>query len=109
MEILATETLSNMSDGWAILTAMFGVIGFFGLGLFIIGVADDEWQVSLIGFAGLVVGIAVVVLLVVTKSYEYEQHTVKVTDINEIHEQGYEIVDTQGQLLIIQEIGADEQ
>lgn len=109
MEILSTEVMSGLTLGWSIIGTVLILVGVFGILLFLIGVTEGEGAVLTIGLVLAVVGFGLVAVINSNFSYEYEQHKVTITDFNEVHKQGYEIIEQEGEIYTVQKKGADSQ
>ena len=108
MKILSTEVLTGISDGWAFLCILLFFVGIAGALVLISGILDGDTVTMCVGTM-LLLCMPLAFTLDAAHDYEYEQHKVLISDFNEVHQDGYEIVDQEGEIYTIQLKGADEQ
>lgn len=108
MEILNTyQTYTNAGFIDVVFIIVILGIFFFGVGV-IANLLEEEY---LTGLFFLIITIALGIGAYLLSEPVYEKHTeyeVIIEDYNEVHEQGYEIVETRGEITVIKKIEEDE-
>lgn len=84
-------------------------VGVAGIFVFMTGLFDAEIVIITLGIFMVVGGFAGALVIDEMNDYKYEQHKAIITDFDEMHEQGYEIVEQEGEIFTIQLKGAEEQ
>ena len=108
MEILNTETITNLG-GWGVTLMILGLaLALVGTVTMFAAMEYGDGGITLIGFVIAVSGVLIAVNFHDVGETSYTQHEVIVEDFNEIYEQGYEIVEQNGQIVTIKKEGAGE-
>lgn len=109
MKILSTEVISGLGDGWMVVGVILILLGVAGIVTCLVALTEGDFTVSMFGLFLALTSLGIVGLIDAEYGYEYEQHKVTITDINEVHEKGYEIIEQEGEIYTVQKKGADSQ
>jgi hypothetical protein len=108
MEILSTEVVTQAGSVGGLSVILGILVALFGFVLIMGGLSSDEWIPVIIGALLMAVGIAGAVSLSDIGETKYEQRKVLIEDFNVVHEEGYEIVDQEGEIYTIRKERGDE-
>lgn len=107
MEILSTEVLTGIKGGWGAFCMILTLVVIIGLAVSVVGLFEWDAGMFLIGLPIMAIGVMLISILDDYQGYSYEQHKVLITDFNEVHGQGYEILEQEGEIYTVQKKGAD--
>jgi hypothetical protein len=108
MEILSTEVVSEFTffgGVVAIISAIFLIVGILVL---IHGIVELSIGTAAIGSASILLAITCMYLANTKLSVNHEEHKVIIEDYAEFHQDAYEIIDVEGQILTIKKKEDDE-
>ncbi|WP_079516558.1 hypothetical protein [Rossellomorea marisflavi] len=108
MEILNTETVEVLGGLGVLFIAIGVVIAFLSAVVFFAALEHGEVLTALLALAVAIGGIMIITNLHDVGETKYEKLDVIVTDFNEIYDQGYEIVEQNGEIITIKKEGAGE-
>jgi hypothetical protein len=108
MEILSTEVITEVGSVGGLCLILGLLVAVFGFVLALGGVQSDEWLSVIIGVLLVATGIGSMACLSDIGETKYEQRKVLIEDFNVVHEEGYEIVDQEGEIYTIRKERGDE-
>lgn len=101
MEILATNTVYVEGALGTLLGVLFAIVAIVCTVAMLALMSEGEGLPSLIAFVGVLVSGLIIYYVHDLGSTTYQTHVVKIDDIEEVHELGYEIIDQDGKLFTI--------
>lgn len=102
MEILATGTYYEPGVFGSIISALLIIAACFSVVAAINGLVEDEIGMTCVGVIGTVFAVVLSGVAWGTGGTEYVRHEAIVTDYNEVFKEGYEVVEKDGKITVIQ-------